>query len=87
VNITPESPLVTVVMPFLNAEKFIQDSVQSILAQTYGNWELIFVDDGSSDSRDIKTGGSPHHATQVFVTPEETTSRSWMPTTCGFRIG
>jgi glycosyltransferase involved in cell wall biosynthesis/SAM-dependent methyltransferase len=47
---TREGPLVSVVMPFLNAEKFIEESVESIFAQTYDNWELIFVDDGSSDS-------------------------------------
>ena len=47
---SPDSPLVSVVMPFLNAEKFMEEAIQSIFAQSYGTWELIFVDDGSSDS-------------------------------------
>jgi glycosyltransferase involved in cell wall biosynthesis len=36
-------------MIFLNAEKFIQEAIQSVFAQTYEHWELLLVDDGSSD--------------------------------------
>lgn len=36
-------------MIFLNGEKFIQDAIASVLAQTYDNWELLLVDDGSTD--------------------------------------
>jgi len=44
-----KGPLVSVVMPFLNAERFIEEAVESLLGQTFVNWELLFVDDGSSD--------------------------------------
>jgi len=44
-----EQPLVSVVIPFLNAETFIDESIQSVLAQSYGRWELLLVDDGSTD--------------------------------------
>jgi glycosyltransferase involved in cell wall biosynthesis len=44
-----EGPLVTVVMIFLNAERFIVEAIESVRAQTYTAWELILVDDGSSD--------------------------------------
>ncbi len=43
------TPLVSVVIIFLNAGKFLQEAIESVLAQTYENWELLLVDDGSSD--------------------------------------
>tara|TARA_E500000305_G_C3993683_1_gene223391 strand:+ start:194 stop:1243 length:1050 start_codon:yes stop_codon:yes gene_type:complete len=44
-----ERPLVTCVMIFLNGEKYIAEAIDSILAQTYENWELVLVDDGSTN--------------------------------------
>lgn len=42
-------PLVSVVIPCYNHEKFVQDSIQSVIDQTYQNIELIIIDDGSKD--------------------------------------
>jgi len=42
-------PLVSIVTPFLNAERFFADTLASVLAQTYTRWELLLVDDGSTD--------------------------------------
>lgn len=41
--------LISIVMPVYNAEDSLQNSIQSILSQTYQRWELIAVDDGSKD--------------------------------------
>ncbi len=44
------TPLVSCIIIFLDEEKFLADAVESVLAQTYANWELLLVDDGSSDA-------------------------------------
>jgi len=44
------SPLVSVIMPVYNGEKFLAEAIESVLVQTYQNWELIIVNDGSSDA-------------------------------------
>ena len=41
---------VSIITPFLNAGRFIEESIQSVLAQTYDNWELLLVDDGAIDA-------------------------------------
>ncbi len=42
-------PLVSAIVIFLNAGQFIEEALQSVFAQTYDNWELLLVDDGSND--------------------------------------
>jgi glycosyltransferase involved in cell wall biosynthesis len=43
-------PLVSVCLPLYNGERFVGDAIKSLLNQTYSNFELIVVDDGSSDN-------------------------------------
>jgi glycosyltransferase involved in cell wall biosynthesis len=39
----------TIAIPFFNAERTLADAIRSVFAQTYSEWELLLVDDGSSD--------------------------------------
>jgi glycosyltransferase involved in cell wall biosynthesis len=43
------APLISVIMIFLDAERFIEEAIESVLSQTYRAWELLLVDDGSTD--------------------------------------
>ena len=45
-----KQPLISIVMPVYNAEKFLSQSIESVLKQTYTNFELIIIDDYSTDN-------------------------------------
>lgn len=41
--------MITIAIPFYNAEKYLENAIKSVLKQTYSSWELFLVDDGSTD--------------------------------------
>lgn len=43
-------PLVSIIMPVYNGERFLSEAIDSIILQSYENWELLIVDDGSNDN-------------------------------------
>jgi glycosyltransferase involved in cell wall biosynthesis len=46
----PLKPLVSVIMSVYNGEQFLQQAIESILSQTYPNWEFIIIDDASNEA-------------------------------------
>jgi glycosyltransferase involved in cell wall biosynthesis len=46
---TSDAPFFSIILPVFNGEKFISETIQSILQQSFTNWELIVIDDGSTD--------------------------------------
>lgn len=50
------SSLVSIIMPSYNTAPYIAESINSVIAQTYTDWELIIVDDASTDSTDDVVG-------------------------------
>ena len=47
---TDSTSLVSIVLPIYNGEKYMRQSIESVINQTYKNWELIIIDDCSSDN-------------------------------------
>jgi len=69
---TAETPLVSVVIPVFNGARFLREAIESVLAQTYANVEIVVVDDGSTDetpamiaSFDTVRGMRQEHAGQA----------------------
>ena len=57
---------VSIVTPFLNAARFIQEAIESVLAQEYDRWELLLIDDGSTDaSTEIALGFARAHPARI----------------------
>ncbi|HZH95582.1 MAG TPA: glycosyltransferase [Flavisolibacter sp.] len=60
-------PLVSIITPFLNTEKFFEECIESVLSQTYHNWELFLIDDGSFDgSTEIARSYAAKFPDQIF---------------------
>jgi Glycosyltransferases involved in cell wall biogenesis len=49
-----QTPLVSIIMPTYNRAELIMQTIQSVLDQTYNNWKLIILDDGSDDNTEEK---------------------------------
>ena len=58
-------PVISVITPLYNSSVFIRETLDSLLAQTYTNWEAVLIDDGSTD--DTARVVEPYLADQRFV--------------------
>jgi len=65
-------PLVSILMNCYNGEKYLQEAIDSVLAQTYTNWELIFWDNRSTDQSAEIFKSYNDTRLKYFLTPEHT---------------
>jgi glycosyltransferase involved in cell wall biosynthesis len=63
--------LISVIMPVFNAEKFIADAIASVLCQSYPQWELLIVNDGSSDQSEKIIRSFTDDRIRYFVQPNK----------------
>ena len=65
-------PLVSIIMPSYNHAEYIRDAIDSVFKQTYTNWELIIVDDGSKDNTHeiLLANYSNDHRIKLVLHPE-----------------
>src|SRR5690348_5760608 len=62
-----DAPLVSVIIPFFNSESFLRETIESVLKQDYTNWELLLMDDGSTDeSVQIARSFAEMHPDKIF---------------------
>ena len=64
--------LVSIIMPSYNCGKYLEETIRSVKAQTYQNWEIIFVDDCSTDGTmpKVMTLKESDNRIQVYQNPQ-----------------
>ena len=64
--------LISIVLPIYNGEKYMRKSIDSVLVQTYANWELLIIDDGSTDNTAIiaQEYAAKDHRIRYYKNPE-----------------
>jgi teichuronic acid biosynthesis glycosyltransferase TuaG len=65
-DIDHTSPLISIIMPAYNAEKYIELSIDSVLNQTWSFWELLIINDGSTDATKAKISQFPDPRIKYF---------------------
>jgi glycosyltransferase involved in cell wall biosynthesis len=64
-------PVVSVVLPLYQTRAFVAEAIDSVLAQTYGDFELIVIDDGSDDGGEVIANGYPSRDSRVAYFRQE----------------
>lgn len=68
-NLNKHEPLVSIIIPCYNQAEYLGEAVESVVNQTYQNWEAIIVNDGSNDNtREVATGLiNRYHNCKIFL--------------------
>ena len=66
------APLVSVIMPSFNAERYVAASIDSVIAQTVEDWELIVVDDASTDATTAIVAACQRRDSRIRLLPQRT---------------
>ena len=69
-NVLSNAPKVSVIIPAYNIAPFIKETLDSVFAQTYKNFEAILVNDGSNDTADLETALAPYFDKIVYAKQE-----------------
>ena len=64
------NPLVSVIIPLFNKEKHIERAIRSVATQSFSNWELIIIDDGSTDNSLIVAKQACHSLNAKIISQE-----------------
>ena len=65
-----KTPKVSVVIPAYNIAPFVKETLDSVFAQTYNNFEVILVNDGSKDTKELETALKPYFDRIVYAEQE-----------------
>lgn len=66
------SDLVSVIVPFLNGSQWLTEALQSVINQTYTNWEMIVIDDGSEEAHSLVARNfCRQHRSKIFYTEHQ----------------
>src|ERR1044071_9453875 len=64
------SPLVSVIVPAYDVAEFIAEALDSVLAQTFDDYEIIVINDGSPDTKDLERALAPYLSRIVYIKQE-----------------
>lgn len=71
-----ETEKISVIIPIYNTEKYLEKCINSVISQTYENWELLLIDDGSTDNSGIVCDAFAKKDARIVVKHQENKGRS-----------
>ena len=84
-EIAGEKPLVSIITPYYNNAQYLEEFLESVFAQTYKNWEMLFVDDASPDEI-AEMAVKRHNDTRIKFHRLENNSGGAVARTVGFSM-